>query len=80
MTAYTVLRLAERFNLDIEEAKIEFTHEVQRVGGTSADLLAGDKLTIMQLMYGLMLPSGNDAAHALASYFGGLICDEREEE
>ena len=66
MTAYTVLRLAERFKVDIETEIIEFTTEVARVGGTSADLLAGDKLSILQLMYGLMLPSGNDAAMALA--------------
>ena len=70
MTAYTILRLAERFKVDIENETIEITTDVARVGGTSADLLAGDKLTILQLMYGLMLPSGNDAAMALAIYFG----------
>jgi|VirMetMinimDraft_7_1064189.scaffolds.fasta_scaffold276360_2 D-alanyl-D-alanine carboxypeptidase len=30
-------------------------------------------------MYGLMLPSGNDAAHQLAEYFGGLLKAEAEE-
>ena len=30
-------------------------------------------------MYGLMLPSGNDAAHCLAEYFGGLLKKEAHE-
>ena len=30
-------------------------------------------------MYGLMLPSGNDAAHCLAEYFGGLLKKNAEE-
>ena len=42
MTAYTILRLVERFNVDIETETIEITTDVSRVGGTSADLLAGD--------------------------------------
>jgi D-alanyl-D-alanine carboxypeptidase len=31
-------------------------------------------------MYGLMLPSGNDAAIALAFYFGTLLLEEQEKE
>ena len=37
-----------------------------RVTGTSAGLSMGDRLTIRDLLYGLLLPSGNDAAVALA--------------
>ena len=33
----------------------------------------GDKLTVEQLLYGLLLPSGNDAAIALADYVGGSV-------
>ena len=43
------------------------------IRGTNANLEAGDILTIEQLLYGLMLPSGNDAAFALAQYFGKLL-------
>ena len=66
MTAYTIFSLAKRFNVEIEKEVIEIETDVARVGGTSADLVAGDKLTILQLLYGLMLPSGNDAAVCLA--------------
>ena len=47
MTAYTILRLAERFKIEIEKEIIEINSEVTRVGGTSADLLAGDNLSIL---------------------------------
>ena len=41
--------------------------------GTSANLRNGDKLLIIDLLYGLLLPSGNDAALALAQYFGKFL-------
>ena len=47
MTAYTIFSLAKRFNVEIEKEVIEIDAEVARVGGTSADLVAGDKLTIL---------------------------------
>ena len=40
------------------------------IRGTTANLETGDVLTVEQMLYGLMLPSGNDAAFALAQYFG----------
>ncbi|WP_372463777.1 D-alanyl-D-alanine carboxypeptidase family protein [Streptomyces pinistramenti] len=39
-------------------------------GASSARLIVGDKVTVGQLLYGLMLPSGCDAAYALADKFG----------
>lgn len=41
-----------------------------KVGGTTADLRAGDRVIVRELLYGLLLPSGNDAAVALAEHFG----------
>ncbi len=41
--------------------------------GTSANLAPGDKLTVGEALYGLLLPSGNDAAVTLAEYFGTII-------
>lgn len=38
--------------------------------GSSANLKAGDVLTVEDLLHGLMLPSGNDAAHTLARATG----------
>jgi serine-type D-Ala-D-Ala carboxypeptidase (penicillin-binding protein 5/6) len=39
------------------------------MGGTSANLLEHQRLSIIDLLYALMLPSGNDAAVTLAENF-----------
>ena len=39
--------------------------------GSSADLARGEELTLEDLLYGLMLPSGNDAAVAIAEHLAG---------
>lgn len=43
------------------------------IRGTCANLESGDTLSVENLLYGLMLPSGNDAAFALAQHFGKLL-------
>lgn len=40
---------------------------------TNAGLLANDQLTYRDLLFGMMLPSGNDAAKAIARLVGALI-------
>jgi len=47
--------------------------EASEMSGTSAELVVGDLLSVEQLLYGLMLPSGNDAAIALAKWGGAQI-------
>lgn len=43
------------------------------IEGSSIYLREGEKLTLRDLVYGLMLRSGNDAATAIALYLGGSI-------
>lgn len=43
------------------------------VSGSSVGLKAGDKITLEELLYGLMLRSGNDAAIAIAEHIGGSV-------
>ncbi len=52
------------------ETVVEITQEMTGVEGSSLYLLPGEHLTVEQLLYGLLLESGNDAAVALA-----LACD-----
>lgn len=40
-------------------------------GSSMADLKPGDMITLGDLLYGLMVPSGNDAAVAIAHYISG---------
>ena len=42
-------------------------------GSSMAGVVPGDKLTLEQLLYGLLIPSGNDAANAIAVHMGGSI-------
>jgi D-alanyl-D-alanine carboxypeptidase (penicillin-binding protein 5/6) len=41
------------------------------VGGTSAHLTVGERITVYNLLYGLLVPSGNDAAVTLADAVSG---------
>src|SRR6266571_3701531 len=45
--------------------------QVQQYNGSSADLVVGDQIRLQDLLYGLMLPSGDDAAIAIADAVGG---------
>ncbi len=46
------------------------TGYVRKYDASNAGLRPGDKLTARQLLYGLLLPSGADAAYALAQAYG----------
>lgn len=67
MTATIII---ENCNLD---ETIEISKKAAGTGGSKLGLKTGDKITIRDLLYGLMLRSGNDAAVALAEYAGGSI-------
>ncbi len=45
------------------------------MGGTSAGLKAGDRVTLEDLIFAMILPSGNDAATAIAQHVGGSESD-----
>jgi D-alanyl-D-alanine carboxypeptidase len=41
--------------------------------GTRANLFAEELLTLQDLLYGMMLNSGNDAAHVITKNLGAMI-------
>lgn len=69
MTCYTTLRLIDKLDEVTLDSIVTVSAKAASVTGTSANLLEGDCITIWDLLHGLMLPSGNDAAWALAEYF-----------
>ena len=75
MTFYTVKEIAKRMDINIKETKIEISRIGSEIGGTSAELEFGDILSITDLLYGLLLPSGNDAAITLGKFFGEIILE-----
>ena len=54
---------------------VEISAKAAETGGSRLKIKKGDKITVKDLLYGLMLRSGNDAAVALAEYVGGSIED-----
>lgn len=65
MTALLVLDLSDNL---FEKAVV--SDRADRTFGTSANVMVGERLTIGDLLYGLLLPSGNDAAVVLAEHYG----------
>ncbi len=66
----TALIICEQCNvLD----RVRIPKEAVGIEGSSMYLQEGELLTIQELLYGLMLHSGNDAAVALAIYCGGTV-------
>ena len=66
----TALIVCEQCNV-LDRMKIP--KEAVGIEGSSIYLQEGEVLTIQELLYGLMLHSGNDAAVALAIYCGGTV-------
>ncbi|MFD7713657.1 D-alanyl-D-alanine carboxypeptidase family protein [Streptomyces sp. NPDC059785] len=70
MTAKVVLAQSN-LNLDAKvTVQKAYSDYIVANNASSARLIVGDKVTVRQLLYGLMLPSGCDAAYALADKFG----------
>ncbi|WP_407698863.1 D-alanyl-D-alanine carboxypeptidase family protein [Streptomyces acidicola] len=70
MTAKVVLA-QPNLNLDAKVTiQMAYSDYIVSKNASSARLIVGDKVTVRQLLYGLMLPSGCDAAYALADKFG----------
>ena len=66
----TALVICEQTNV-LDRVKIP--KEAVGIEGSSMYLKEGEVLTVQELLYGLMLQSGNDAAVALAIYCGGTV-------
>lgn len=67
MTAIVVI---ENSNLN---DTVEISKKSANTGGSRLGLKTGDKISVNDLLYGLMLRSGNDAAVALAEHVGGSV-------
>ncbi len=73
MTLYTSVRLVKRFALDPAAIRVTVSRDAAWINGTRAELREGDVFRLDDLLYAMILPSGNDAAMCLSEYFGGLL-------
>ena len=69
MTA--VIALAQPDPSQLVTVKQDALDEVKNNDGSSAQLVVGDQIPLKYLLYGLMLPSGDDAAIAIADAISG---------
>lgn len=78
MTAYLVVKLAQE-HPEILDEKVVFSKNADETIGSTAAIRAGEEITAHELLYGLLLPSGNDASVAFAEHFGGRFAGGDEE-
>ena len=77
MTAYTVIKYSDEHSINLIKEQVIVSKFASCLGGTTAGLHTEDELTAWDLLHGMMLPSGNDAAFALSEHFGRLIYYEK---
>jgi D-alanyl-D-alanine carboxypeptidase (penicillin-binding protein 5/6) len=70
MTAYVVYRALDDGSISMSD-EVPISEAVWRMGGSQMFLEVDTKVTVDQLLDGLVVQSGNDAALALAEHVGG---------
>jgi len=79
MTAMLVLKLAEE-DASVLDETITFSERADKTIGSTAGVREGESLAVSELLYGLLLPSGNDASVALAEHFGTRLSSVKRAE
>ena len=69
MTAYVALQCCEQ-RPELLSETVVFSQRADQTRGSTSDVAAGEKVPVRELLYGLLLPSGNDASVAIAEFFG----------
>lgn len=69
MTALVALQMAES-DPNLLNERITFSEKADQTIGSSSRIRAGESLPLRELLFGLLLPSGNDASVAIAEFLG----------
>lgn len=72
MTALVALNICKDLGANLDQ-QVVIPKEGTNIEGSSLYLKAGEKITIRELLYGMMLRSGNDAATTIAITLGGTL-------
>lgn len=67
------MELCEKYKMNKTSTYFKVTEWAASTNGTTAKLVDHAWMSIEDLLYGLMLPSGNDAAIVLAENLGAVI-------
>lgn len=74
MTASLLMEQIEAGAISLDDV-VEVGDEISSARGSMMGLSVGDRVTVEDLLYGMMLNSGNDAALAVAKLVGGTVDD-----
>lgn len=69
----TAIVMCEKLGEERMQETVEVCKEAAYTNGSSMGIKTGDKVTYHDLLYGLMLPSGNDAAVQIAISIAGSV-------
>ncbi|MFQ5809901.1 MAG: D-alanyl-D-alanine carboxypeptidase family protein [Armatimonadota bacterium] len=72
MCAWVVIQLAAADPAVLDEV-VTFSRLADETGGSTAGVREGEQVRVGELLYGLLLPSGNDAGNALAEHFNDRL-------
>lgn len=78
MCAYVVLELAKKDPNVLNEI-VTASKSAAGTRGSTAQMKEGSKISVGELLYGLLLPSGNDAGNALGEHFNDRFEGPTEE-
>ncbi|HSG69249.1 MAG TPA: hypothetical protein VLA12_02480, partial [Planctomycetaceae bacterium] len=67
--AYLALRAIEA-DPKLADSIVTFSQRADETRGSTSGLRAGEQVPLRELLYGLLLPSGNDASVAIAEHLG----------
>ena len=79
MTCICTFELCEKYKMNRNTTYFKVTEWTTQTNGTTANLIENSWMSIQDLLYGMMLPSGNDAAFALAEHFGDLLIKDAKQ-
>jgi serine-type D-Ala-D-Ala carboxypeptidase (penicillin-binding protein 5/6) len=68
MCAYVILQLAAKDPAVLDET-VTFSKLADSTAGSTSGIKVGESVPVRDCLYGLLLPSGNDAGNALAEHF-----------
>ncbi len=68
LTTYVAMKYVDDLDAATITAKTKHTDELYGMNSSHADIRSGETLSIRQLLYAMMLPSGNEAANMVEDY------------
>ena len=70
LTTYVAMKYTDDLDTTTVTQTTRHTDELYGMNGSTADIRNGETLTMRQLLYAMMLPSGNEAANMVADHIG----------